>query len=804
MRPARIITCGSVAMMMLSAASLRAATVLPEGFSVEPVITSGLHYPTSFALAPNGLGFIAEKGGTVRVVRNGSLLATPFVDLSAEVNAFGDRGLAGLALHPEFPKTPFVYLSFSYDPPGLPGAEGEVDGPDGKGRRVSRVIRLSADAAAQYERAIPDSETVLAGTNSTLESIGDPGADGSTPVCVVDGVTINDCLPSDSAAHGVDALRFGPDGALYFGHGDGSNPMTLDLLGLRAQNLASASGKMFRIDPATGEGFPDNPYFDGDVTHNRSKVFAYGLRNPFRVAFEPSTGELFTGDVGWNSWEEIDRGGGRNFGWPCFEGALRAPAFEFNSAAADICIPLYESDAATPPLYSYHRPDTGGALILGDFYVGTKYPAEYRSALFFADFNDQWIRYLVHDGEGGWEARPFAWYAGAVVQMSVGADENLYVLSIDPAMLYRIVYHGSNRPPEAYAHASTASGPLPLVVQFSSAGSKDADGDELFFLWSFDDGESSSDRDVVHTFASARSYNVRLTVRDEHGAEAISELKIEAGVSAPSVSILSPLLESEYVVGEAIRLEGRAVDRSGIELGGASLQWEGVLHHAGHTHPGAFSASGTTATVAMDDHGDDTWLEILLTARDASGMSAMASSRLRPRLAPIALESEPAGQTLVYESDSRAAPFNVSAPVGGRRTITAPAVQDHRSFARWSDGGARSHVIEVKPTFQVFTAYYENQAPVALIDAAAQDDDPFEYRFDASASRDPEGDQLTYEWDFGDETGGSTLRTMTHRFPAPGIYPVKLVVTDEVGKLAGIVVSVRVAVAAGRLRPVRP
>jgi PKD repeat protein len=131
-------------------------------------------------------------------------------------------------------------------------------------------------------------------------------------------------------------------------------------------------------------------------------------------------------------------------------------------------------------------------------------------------------------------------------------------------------------------------------------------------------------------------------------------------------------------------------------------------------------------------------------------------------------------------------------------------VQDHRSFARWSDGGARSHVIEVKPTLQVFTASYENQAPVARIDAAAQDDDPFEYRFDASASRDPEGDQLSYEWDFGDETGGSTLRTITHRFPAPGIYPVKLVVTDEVGKLAGIVVSVRVAVAAGRLRPVRP
>jgi len=116
----------------------RASANFPAGFISETVVGSGLTLPTALAFAPNDTLFIAEKRGVVRVWQRGSLLATPFIDLQDEVNDFHDRGLLGLAVHPNFPATPYVYLLYTYDPPGVER--------DAVGARVSRLLRVTADA----------------------------------------------------------------------------------------------------------------------------------------------------------------------------------------------------------------------------------------------------------------------------------------------------------------------------------------------------------------------------------------------------------------------------------------------------------------------------------------------------------------------------------------------------------------------------------------------------------------------------------------------------------------------------------
>ncbi|MEK7323916.1 MAG: PQQ-dependent sugar dehydrogenase, partial [Chloroflexota bacterium] len=145
-------------------APAKADPALPPGFTIETVVKN-LNSPVAVTWSPDGRMFIALKAGQVKVVYNGALLPTNFIDLSAQVNDFWDRGLLGIAIHPDFPAAPYVYLLYTYDPPGTT--------PDSKAERVARLIRVSANPD-NLNVALPGSEVVLLGANSTLENIGDP------------------------------------------------------------------------------------------------------------------------------------------------------------------------------------------------------------------------------------------------------------------------------------------------------------------------------------------------------------------------------------------------------------------------------------------------------------------------------------------------------------------------------------------------------------------------------------------------------------------------------------------------------
>ncbi len=406
----------------------------PGDFTQESFV-AGLNAPTTFEFAADGRLFVAQKEGTVLVYSSAGTLEGTFIDISAEVNNRADRGLLGFALHPNFlnPATAYAYLLYTYDPPETQGLTG-LAGPDGAGNRVARMIRVTADLNGPFPTAIPGTEMVILGAASTWANISEPGMDSTgdpsiPPSCAPDG-TLQDCLPADSRSHTIGTVKFSPDGSsLFVSNGDGTSFGIVDPRTVRVQDKNSLSGKILRIDPITGAGFTDNPFYDlVDVNSNQSKVYSYGLRNPFRFAIQPVTGEPYIGDVGWTKWEEINTGEGANFGWPYYEGGSGVSLQTEGYRNLPEAIAFYASgELVEASIYARPHSDGATAIIMGDFYTGSTFPTVYHDALFFADVNEGSIKFMTFDGGGNPEpVRNFANGIPGIVQMITGPDGNLY------------------------------------------------------------------------------------------------------------------------------------------------------------------------------------------------------------------------------------------------------------------------------------------------------------------------------------------------------------------------------------------
>ncbi len=572
------------------------------GFEAETV-ASGLVLPTAMSFAPDGRIFIAEKGGTVRAVKNGLLLPEPVITLT-DVNTYADRGLIGITIDQNFSANGYLYLSYTYE--NTPGAN--FSGP--KTVHIARVTVIG-DTASE------SSKVILVGTVD---------GNAASPSCENFLVT-DDCIPSDSPSHSAGGLRFGPDGKLYATLGEGASFDRVDPLALRAQDIDSLGGKVLRLNP-DGSAPADNPFYNGDPNANRSKVYAYGVRNAFRFNFRPSDGALFLGDVGWDRWEEINLIlPGKNYGWPCFEGTSRStPA---SGGPGYIC----DAPGATDPLYFYqHNSAFAGAVVAGAFPSGGAYPSQYGNSLFFGDYAQNWIKRLVLDGANNVLSvqQDVMDNPGGPVDLSTGPDGNVYYIAIYTGELKRLVYTTGNRNPIASIGAMPMAGLTPLSVSFSSVGSSDPNGDPLAYSWNFGDGATSALANPTHAYSANGRYNAVLTLSDVRGGVDIKSVTITVGNQPPQANITSPASGSLYQVGDTIKLQGQGTDSESGALPASAYNWQIILHHNTHTHLLQEFFNTTSPSFTAPDHGGETdvYTEVLLAVTDGAELTGSRSINL--------------------------------------------------------------------------------------------------------------------------------------------------------------------------------
>jgi glucose/arabinose dehydrogenase/mono/diheme cytochrome c family protein len=352
-----------LAILTLLPAAITPAVEVSPGFVAETLAT-GLNAATALVPLNDGRILIADQTGPLRVFKNGAVLPTPVLDLSARLDTWWERGLVGVALHPDFPRTPHLFVLYVAKSPYT--------------HHVLSRFTLRGDIAD------PASEQILLeGDNQGLLTSKQP------------------------AGHQGGPLRFGPDGKLYIALGEQST-------GQPAQQLDRLQGKILRLN-ADGSIPADNP-FHAQTSGKYRAIWAYGLRNPYGLAFQPETGRLFATDVGQNAFDEVNEiVRGANYGWPAAEGLASNPAYKN---------PLY----AYPPAIG--RSVVGAAFhprLAGSPAGATAFPELWRGKFFFADWKANWIKVL--DPDAPQDVTTFARGLDGPVALEFGGDGALYVLN---------------------------------------------------------------------------------------------------------------------------------------------------------------------------------------------------------------------------------------------------------------------------------------------------------------------------------------------------------------------------------------
>lgn len=343
------------------------------------LVTNGLSSPVGLANASDGSGrlFVIEQEGVIRVIKNGELISEPYLDIRHKVGSqANEQGLLGLAFHPRYFETGSFYVNYT-----------DKDG--------NTVIARYSVASDNPDRADPDSETRLLAINQPFGN------------------------------HNGGAVAFGLDGMLYLGLGDGGSAN--DPQG-NAQSTETHLGKILRINIDEGDPYAiptSNPFVNGG---GLPEIWAYGLRNPWRFSFDRLSGDMYIGDVGQNTWEEIDfyHAGsppGANFGWDYREGS-----HGFEGAPPDDL-------ALIDPVAEYDH-SQGCSITGGVVYRGPSLPT-WQGVYLYGDFCTGYIWGLLGNNEQGWESK-LMFETGANIT-SFGEDEvgEVYIVVRDGGV-YRL------------------------------------------------------------------------------------------------------------------------------------------------------------------------------------------------------------------------------------------------------------------------------------------------------------------------------------------------------------------------------
>ena len=645
----------------------RAATTLPSGFTTSQFV-SGLARPYQMGFAPDGRVFVSQQGGKLRVVKNGALLATPFV--TVPVDTAGDRGLIGVAFDPSFAVDPWVYVYYTATTPTIHN-------------RVSRFRALGDVAVAGSEQVLMDFETL--GTSTT---------------------------------HNGGSLNFGPDGKLYITTGENAQQG-----GTLAQSMTSLLGKALRIN-RDGTIPEDNPFY-ATATGNYRAIFSLGLRNPFTSAIQPGTGRWFINDVGAGTWEEInDAAAGKNYGWPNTEGQtsdprFTSPLFAYNHGWTDTTGCAISGGTFYNPATPQFPAGYVGDYFFADYCTGwirrfdpadgsvTPYASGVEGPVDMDIGADGNLYYLTRSMETG--------NPGAIYKVQYSPKPAIETQPSDATIALG----------ESATFSVTASGEEPLSYQWqrdgadiagatssgytlSGAGAGD-DGARFRVVVSNGAGTVTSSEATLTVSSNARPQAVILTPQDG--------TKYNAG---SSISFTASATDAEDGTLPASAYAWELIFHHHTHT------------HPGPNVEAGPTGDGRSGSMTIADEGEtdtDVYYEISLTVTDSDGATRTVSRNVTPNVSTVSIQSTPtsADDGLVVTVDGQPfhTPYSTPSVVGMKRVIGAVTPQvmgsDSYEFTEWSDGGAATHEIVTGGSDATFTAAFRSVgdivAPETTIDS---------------------------------------------------------------------------------------
>ncbi len=606
---------------------------LAPGF-IQELIAEDLN-PVAMTLDPNGRVWIAEKDGEVRIVNKaGQLLPTPFITLN--VDDLNERGLSGIALHPDFERQPYVYLYYTV--PGL---------------NRNRLIRVRANG----DLALPGSEEVLL----TLE-------------------------PLNSSIHNGGAMVFGRDSMLYLTVGEGAEPNT-------APDLNRLHGKILRLTPE-GNIPLDNPFYN-QLSGPQRAIYARGFRNPFKLAYDASPHRLWSTDVGNAAMEEVNLiEGGAYYGWPEAEGPFqggdppedyRDPVahYDHDEGCAATAVAFLPSDLPWPQIYQ-------GALVWGDYCEGfLKGRSPNGDDFTLANDLERPVGLEV-DAEGG--------VMYLLTRAGIGGGSVADNTQTEEGKLWRIRYVGEGAPfiaqgprsvlvpvGESTTFSVLAQGSSPLSYQW------ERDGQPL-------PGATAATLTVDSVSLDQNGEAYRCVVSNSYGQDVSAAALLEVTTNQrPRPEILVPDTSLRFRAGDTLYFSGRAVDPETGPLSDSSLTWWVDLHHDLHTHPAAGpfpgSAEGQWSVPLIYETDPNVWFRVYLAARDTAGLVGVQTRDLHPDLTDLRFMGAE-GLELNLDGRSITLPTEEQGLIGLTRFLTAPSPQvigdTIYRFVDWEDGSTRA------------------------------------------------------------------------------------------------------------------
>ena len=608
------------------------------------MVANGISNPTVMAFAPDGRIFVAQQNGQLRVIKNGVLLAQPFVSLS--VHSSGERGLLGIAFDPNFNSNHYIYLYYTVS--------------SGANNRISRFTANGDLALSGSEQVILNLDPLSSATN-----------------------------------HNGGTMAFGPDGKLYVGIGENADAA-------RAQSLDTYHGKLLRIN-ADGSVPAGNPFTGG--SNQRQRIWAYGLRNPYTIAFQPGTGKLFVNDVGGNTWEEINdaTSGGKNFGWPNAEG---------------------NNSNYSNPVYAYGHGSsvgTGCAITGGTFFnpSSTNYPSTYIGRYFFIDYCGNWIDMLSLSGSSASRSNFASNIAGSPVSLTTGTDGNLYFLSRNNSAVYKVVYNGSSSAPVITNQPQS----LTVAQGNNAAFSVSATGSSLTYQWRKNgtniSGANSSTYNINSVMPShAGVYSVVVSNAAGNVTSNNATLTVTSPNQAPTATISTPVAGATYAGGNVISFSGSATDPENGTLGASAYNWYVLFYHDTHNHPGpSVTGSGSGGSFTIPTTGEtaaNVFYRLYLVVTDPQGAKDTTYRDILPRTSTITLNSNPQGLSISLDGQPFTAPYTVTSVEGVVRSIgtTSPQAVNGSTynFNNWSHGGGQTQNITTPVNNTSYTANFSTAA----------------------------------------------------------------------------------------------